>query len=532
MGTVVFDWLVLAYAGTVAILIAVTGFLYIWFRRNPVMLARNVPMLFFMSTGAFFHIVAEMVGNRHVKELTLIEKTSCVLWGYWLPYVFGAGLFFTGLYLRLFTYTSAVSRNFTEVGARRALRMRVPIALVTLCPIVALSIGLSVIDDDGAFVDEETGQCESGRIYKIAVGVWMSICIMILIASVAVFRGGFVADILGEVRKQVLVAFLGIVVMVAVVFVLVFAESGLDNAYNRVVATLSVTTLYLWALGIMGMHPLWRVMRRDHNYAKVLDEGLDRMQQPLESVVAVIDRNDDKDLTRLIFNDFLEYCADEMRPGMDRGRARHTDPRHVVLMYRVMDAWTQRVISAHAYNPDEEVEILEGMPPFVSEAGILRSAQEIITKYFTNTGVPGFVDLYMDASVRTHTTHKHMVDKDPIDTFKTAMWWAANLLDDFFGTTYIDGDIMGREVFQSKEHETSVRVLLTELRRDEGRRRVQAARLADPSTERGGGEEESEESSDPEVVELEGTGPWPHDSDDGSASSAENNRSELWPHRD
>ena len=522
MGTVVFDWLVLAYAGIVALLIAVTGLLYVRFRRNSVMQARNVPMLFLMSTGAFFHIVAEMVGNRHVKELTLIEKSSCVLWGYWLPYVFGAGLFFTGLYLRLFTYTSAVSRNFTEIGARRALRLRIPIALLTLCPILALCVGMTFIGDNGAFVDGETGQCESHQVYKIAVGAWMSVCIVILVASVVIFRSGFVSDILGEVRKQVLVAFMGIVVMVAVVFVLVFAESGLDNAYNRVVATLSVTTLYMWALGIMGMHPLWRVMRKDHSYAKVLNEGFDRMQQPLESVVAVVERNEDRDLTRSIFGDFLDYCEEDMRPIMDRGRARTTIPQQVVVMYRVMDAWTHRVISAHAYNPDEKIEILEGMPPLVSDVGIMRSAQEIVTQYFTNAGVPGFVDLYMDASVRTHTTRKHMVDGDPIDTFKTAMWWAACLLDDFFGAVYIDADIMGRELFQNKELNTPVRILLTELRREEGRRRVQAARLADPSREPEE-EEESEKSSDAEVIELEdthssssehsGAGPWPRQED-------------------
>ncbi len=476
MGTVVFDWVVLAYAGIVAILIAVTGFLYIWYRRYRVMKARNVPMLFLMSTGAFFHIVAEMVGNRHVKELTLIEKLSCVMWGYWLPYVLGAGFFFTGLYLRLFTYTSAVSRNFTEVGARRALRLRIPIAMLTLCPIVALCVGMSLIGDEGAFVDEETGQCESHRVYKIAVGAWMSACIIVLVGSVCIFRGGFVADILGEVRKQVLVAFMGIVVMMAVVFVLVFAETGLDNVYNRVVATLSVATLYLWALGIMGMHPLWKVMRGDADYQKLLDEGMERMQQPLESVVSVIERGEDKGLSRVIFGDFLQYCGEEMRPMMDRGRGRFTNPQQLMAMHSVMDAWTLRAMEAHAYSDEELDEVLEGMPPLISESGIIRSVQEIITKYFTNSGVPGFVELYIDASVRTHTTHKHMVEEDPIDTFKTAMWWSANLLDDFFGGEYIDGAIMSRDIFRARELDGPVRALLMELRREEGKRRVQKAR--------------------------------------------------------
>jgi hypothetical protein len=520
----ILDWVALVYAGTVAVLIVGGLPLYIRHRHDHVVKARNVPMLVVMSVGAVFHIVSEMVSNRHLEVLTQLETLACPLWGYWMPYVLGAGLFFTGLYLRLFTYTSAISRDFTERAAACALRMRVPIAMMTLFPITSICV-LATIMPGGSHVTE--GHCTSESGYKLAVGAWMSLCILVLISSVAVFRTGFVSDIVGETSKQFFVAGLGLVVLVAVGFVFIFAESGLNEVWNRFLATFSIATLYLWALGVLGLRPVWRVVRGDASYRRVFEEKVDKMQQPLESVVRVIERSNSKEINRLIVADFLLFCADPVRYMMDRGRDLPTNPSQVVTFYSMLDAWTQQTITASAMDPENEdyAIIFQDMPPLVSE-DIVRTPNEIIGRYFTNEGAPGYINLYIDGSVQTKVTKKHMIDNDPVDTFKDAMWWALRLLDEFYGEAYIDVHIRGREVFQKD----GVEELLNELRLEEGRRRIEAAQLvpvrtavptdsedSSPSSSDGGVAVELEDgtttdthqnlsSSDPDD---DGLGPWP-----------------------
>lgn len=497
----VLDLVVVCYgifAAFCMIILAIFAFLY---RKDPIMRARNVPMTCLMCVGAAVHIISEVVANRHLNFLSAIEVTSCPLWGYWLPYVFGVGLFFVGLYLRLFTYTTAISREFSALSAMRARRLRLPVAIATLLPIVLITV-LVTIAPGATFTD--SGACKSQNGYKAAVGVWLGTCIFALVLSVFVFRYGYVRDIVREARKQVFVAILGTIVFAAVVFVLIFAEDGLDRLANRAIATFSISTLYLWALGIMCGRPLWKVVRGDTSYSKIHDEQLELIEQPIESIRTVLERGEDRRAVRLLFADFLSYCKDETTPMMDLGGGKTASAQHTAALYGAMDNWTHTRPSTFGDQVDADQ-----FPPLVSN-DISRTSRDILAHWFSRPGAPQFVDIGMDSSLRDYTTGKHMSEGDVTNLFRRAMWWTVDRLDHFYGSHYLQTVILTRGIFSSAA-DGSVRLLLQDLRRSEAKLRVQQANLVDKKDSSSEVEskvavEVEEDDDERETVPLEDTG--------------------------
>ena len=465
---VALDFGVVLYAVLAAVFMVVLAVLFAVRRKDPLMRAHNAPMLILMAIGAAVHIMAEVVANRHTALLGVVETAACPLWGYWAPYVFGAGIFFTGLYMRLFTYTTAVSREFSAQSAASARRWRWPVALLTLFPIACIA-ALVTVTDGATYADYDRGTCVSKSGYKVAVGAWMSACILALLVSVALFRHGLVSDIVGEVRKQVFVGALGLIVLVAVAFVMLFAEEGLDNVANRFVATFSIATLYLWALGVLGARPLWKTFRHGSGYLQVLDDQLETISQPLTSIVVILKRAEDRSAARLLFADFIAYCSLESTPLMDRGGGKTTP--HIAAFYGQMDYWTHRKLMSLGVS---DVDMAQ-WPPLVT-TDITRSHDDIIARYFAREGAPTFVDVGLRAKVRDNTTRKNIADNTPVDLFAEAMWWAVETLDEYYGETYLRDGICGRDVFTSAQT-PAVRVMIQQMRQSEARIRMLDAKL-------------------------------------------------------
>ena len=449
-------------------------------RRDPLLRANNPPMLILMAAGAVFHILSEVVGNRHAAFLSAIEMAACPLWGYWVPYVLGAGPFFTGLYLRLFTYTTAVSREFNTYSAARARRWRWPVALVTVFPVACIA-GLVTVTEGATRADEDLGTCVSERGFKIAVGAWMSACILALLVSVAFFRHGLVADFGGEIHKQAFVGVMGMVVLTAVAFVMLFAEEGLDNVANRFVATFSITTLYMWALGVLGAWPLWKTFRKKSGYLKVLDQQMEAVTQPIDSVMSVLEHAEDRGAARILFADFIAYCSLGSRPHMDRGKGAVTPPQAIATFYAQMDYWTNSKLAELGVTHRIDDPDMRKWPPLVA-TDIKRTHREIIERYFSRNAAPGFIDIGISDKVRDNTTRKNVAENTPDDLFAEAMWWAVGLLDEYYGENYLIRDVCARDVFTSAQN-PSVRLMIQQMRRTEARRRMAEANLTSPEAE-------------------------------------------------
>ena len=467
----VLDAVVVAYAAAVCVLMVVLVVMLAVCRADPVVRAHNAPMLALMALGGLFHTASEIVGNRHAAALRAVETAACPLWGYWLPYVAGAGPFFVGLYLRLFTYTTAMTRDLSARGAARARRWRWPVALLTLFPIACVA-ALVTVTPGASRVDADSDACTSERGYKIAVGAWVAACVLALLTSIAVFRHGYVADVIGEIRKQVFVSAMGVVVLCAVAFVMLFAGDGLDDVANRFVATFSVATLYLWALGVMGARPLWKAVHGDAGYSRVIGDRLELASQPLDSVRGVLDHAADRGAARLLLADFIAYCGVEGRPPIRRDRSgAATAPQAVAAFYAQIDAWTR------ARAGDDADADGAAWPPLVC-GDFRRSHGELVQKYFSHPDLPDFVDVGMSQDVRDAVTRVSAAGgrDPPAGLFVPALWWTLDLLDAHYGAIYLRKDVHGRDVVTSAQN-TSVRDMLVTLRRGEAQRRLADADL-------------------------------------------------------
>ncbi len=461
----VLDIVSISYAAFVSATLLVFAVLLCYRRRVRQLQTRSPLLLSLMAVGGVVHIVAETVTNQHTPRLSSIERMSCVLWGYWLPYVFGAGLFFTALYLRLFLYTAGVSVWCSTVqGVAKARRSRILIVFVTIGPMVAIA-ALATTTPGATGVSPVTGQCESDLTFKGCVAVWFVVCIVVLMGSVIVFRSSFARDVAHEARKQCLVSLMGVVVAGTMAFVLVFAETGLDDPINRALATCSAVTLYVWSLGVMAAKPLWRAMRngpaggRSDSFDPLMRHALSTMEQPVTTVRYVLENATDASVARKLFADFLVYCASNVRPsnvhggdddGGDESNAMPPEPLYsqpAAACYAQMDYWTTRKLDDLVTVDDEDAEVEErtrGFPPLVSE-DLVRSDVDITNKYFDLTYV-AHEDIGLDDRAKATLLDTIRGTAGP-DKFRDAMWAVIDVLDRGFGAHYLTHDIYARDVY-------------------------------------------------------------------------------------
>lgn len=500
---------VLIYASIVVVFLVASSCMLCYHRKARPLHTRNPLLMSAMAFGGSMHIVAEMITNQHAVELSWVEQLSCVFFGYWMPYALGAGVFFTALYLRLFTYTAGVSVwCASHESVSRARRSRVLIVLVTLAPIITVAI-LATVTEDATHIDSTTGQCRSAIVFKGLVAVWIVICILALMVSVVVFRRGFARDIIGEARKQCLVSIMGTVVAGAEAFVLVFAETGLDDPVNRALATFSAATLYLWSLGVLAARPLSRAACGDtEKYDPLMSKQLGTMEQPLTSVRYVLENGLDSagaGTARTLFADFMMYCATNKNPMALQGSDHVIFSQPAATCYSCMDYWTQRKLHEEQDRDDdddsgetqEDADDGEGVssnsggardsgddgdgdgdsrpgtpgrngfPPLVSQ-DVVRSDENIIALYFHDLPQE---DIGLNPEQRADVLADIRSRRDS-SKFKRAMWAVVDLLDKVYASEYLNRAIYGRDIYSE-----TIASFLIGIRRSKAREHLLSADL-------------------------------------------------------
>lgn len=467
------DVAALIYASLVIVLLIASSFMLCYHRKARSMHTRNPLLMSAMAFGGSMHLVAEMITNQHLDVLSRVEQLSCVFFGYWMAYALGAGVYFTALYLRLFTYTAGVSVWCTsQESVSRARRSRLLIVLVTLGPIITVAT-LATVTEDATHIDSTTGQCRSAIVFKGLVAVWVVLCILALMVSIVVFRRGFARDIIGEARKQCLVSLMGTVVAGTEAFVLVFAETGLDDPINRALATFSAATLYLWSLGVLAARPLSRAVCGDAGkYDSLTSERLGTMEQPLTSMRYVIENaGDDVSTARIVFADFILYCTTNERPKGMQGTNRVIFSQPAAACYSCMDYWTQRKLGEEDKDDDDDDSRpgtpRNGFPPLVAQ-DIVRSDDNIIELYFRDPpqediGLSQDQRAFLYADIRSHGDSSK---------FKRAMWAVVDLLDKVYASEYLNRAIYGRDIYSE-----TIASFLIGIRRSKAREHLLSADL-------------------------------------------------------
>jgi hypothetical protein len=102
MGKTVYDMVVIVGSVIVIAHLAILTVGLFCARKRSFLAARGAYFIMVMCTVAIFHIIAVTVTDQHDAVLEAAERLSCVLWGYWCPYI-AVGAWLTAKYLQVFT---------------------------------------------------------------------------------------------------------------------------------------------------------------------------------------------------------------------------------------------------------------------------------------------------------------------------------------------------------------------------------------------------------------------------------------------
>jgi len=426
------DTWVALYAAVAVVALCIIAIMLLVKRNYQPLRVRNVPLLTIMCIGGSVHIMAAVVANRHFAFLTRLESSACVFWGYWLPYGVGVTTWFSAFYLRLWMYTSALSMWCTRDGAKRARTHWKYIVAVVCSPIWAILIvgtakHLSV-------ADASTGLCESALGLKVSVAIWISVCTLVLIASVISFRIGLAGDLLQEFPPIALIATMGVVVVTATA--VVFIGDWVDYVWARSCVTFSVATLYLWSFGVVAGKPLFRALQGNRGYAALVSSSMHGgATLPVDSMRSISTN------APAIFGDFMVYCEEIAISFHRAGDTTTSTTTHVTGAFREFVAWQAQW---PAGRPDRcDVQAL-------ADAGRTLCGKYLQTESEFYIGAPSALGV---AAVTAVTNEK--------EAFRAAKEWIVDELHRVFGHTYLTEAIQSRSLWS----DVSVRMTIQTVRR-------------------------------------------------------------------
>jgi hypothetical protein len=486
MAKTVVDTVAIAWSGIVVVYLIVIATGLFRARHYPLLVVRGARFMMLMCGAAIVHVISATVTHQHDETLEALERVSCVLWGYWLPYL-SVGVWFTAQFLQVVTYTAMLARDVSRVGERRILYARPFVALVTMTPPAIIAMVVTALPN-ASRADAATGACTSVFGAKLAIALWVAMCVLMLAVSLVGVRRKLARDAAREMPRQWIVLLVAVAVAVAQALIVVVAVRGFDVVANRAIATFTVGALYAVAMSVLALRPLWKVLRRDTEYVSAESDRLKAVCQPLPSVILLMDHTSDAPAQEvlLVVADFLKYCASPDMPWMIRPNGERTHPSRLVKLYVATDAWTRRRLNDTAYKrhpmhttPLYDRKVTNGFPPLISQ-DITRSARTILKEFFDppygthDVALHHAGQLYMPDDLARVVSYeiKHAIDgEEQSDAFREVLWWALETLDAYFGKTYMTEIIYRRPVWYEQGN---VREIIREASQAENLERFKA----------------------------------------------------------
>ena len=480
------DGIAVVMAGATAVYLLVLMVSLVVGRKKPFIALRGWAALALMCFGGVVHVISATVAHQHLPFLVHLETMACPLWGYWLPYVFGVGIWFTAQYNQILTYSS-VFRRITSDAQRRILNTRPFVSLALVIPPIFISIVVTAIPDVTR-VDKDLGVCVSDPWAKYLIAGWLVCCLITLGISLVLFRRGVTSDPTGEWRRQWVLLVISACATGGQAFVVVFAANGLNSALNRFVATLIIVLLYVLTMSWVALRPVIWLVCGSRNKQRAEHQQLVEAQQSVESIRRVLENtaHEPTRQVRVIFADFMIWCSEmDSSVRLFCGNGCTVHPSRIVAFYQIIDFWTRTALGEtydFKKNPYGDRE-RGGYPPFFSKVP-LQDACDIILEYFPRPygegpkpgtsptqndprEALGFPDDLMQ-EIKEQASHP---DTPAPDMFRKLMWWCVDLLDDAYGKLYLQREFTSRRIAL----ELDIRGALVMALRREAHERMQEA---------------------------------------------------------
>lgn len=424
-------------------------------RNSLVLKTQSATYMVLMCVAACVHISAAVVTHGHFDFLDALEQSSCVVWGYWLPYT-SAGVWFTFLYLKLLSYIAPFSRSVTDDGVRFFAALRPGLAVITMLPPIVINTVVTAIPDVSG-VDEDTGACTSIFGAKIAVSAWVTVCIF-LIAGTLLWYKRHANDPLGQFPRQWVILAITATATIAQAVIIVFSGSALGDAIGRFGATISLVAMYALIMGILAHRPVWKATRRHASYTAMMEGVIMSQQRPIQDIMELVDnpKIPVSSTVRTIVADFIVFCS-EQTAKMDRGGVFPTSGKLLVAIWMQADHWTT---SHKDYDPprDDHGTALYGrynddaFPPLFS-SGINYSASQICATWFAPPyGKRDHTNEYDGDAHLPHTIMRRCARnagarEPPVDTFRDLLWYLLRELSTYYGHDYMNRAVHNRDIW-------------------------------------------------------------------------------------
>jgi hypothetical protein len=294
------DWLVLAYASTMVLLLVTGTVAVVRHRKYAPLKARNVPLLATMSVAGAVHIAAVVIVDEHFLWLSAVEHTSCVLWNYWLQYFFGLCAWFAGVLLRLLTYGTAFSTRLSNAAVERSRRYRWMAAFAIVAPLLLAFLWLTA--SHASYLADDDGRCHSALAFKLVVLVWVCWWTASLAVLACVLHHWMDHDYANEMAPLWQLMVVGVLAVFFNGYVVFSDLMGDVNA--RFTATVSVTSLHAFSFLRFAAVPVYKALRSDAAYATRFGTDVRGYRLPLEDMREA-PRNASMNA------DFLRDCAEK-----------------------------------------------------------------------------------------------------------------------------------------------------------------------------------------------------------------------------
>lgn len=220
--------------------------------------------LVLMSIVGCIHIWASFVSNDHLKVFIPIKRVNCALWSFWLPFFCGFSVWLSVLIIRSLKYAYIFHQSMSKIDKRDRGWITNASVLAVIAPMFIICLGVTL--DGASTYDEELLQCQTNTNWKIAIVIWLSLCIVLLSGLTLYISRGIPHTYFMEYRPLRHILIVGIFILI-INSVITF-KGWLPYSAGRCMFTFNIIFLHMFSfLRIIGVR-LYKAMRKDETYVK------------------------------------------------------------------------------------------------------------------------------------------------------------------------------------------------------------------------------------------------------------------------
>lgn len=291
------DWITFAMCIIVSVIQSISMIIYLIKRRSYTPLrTKNFTYLYLCHIFGLVMIWSTFISNTHISDWnTLKNDTNCVFWSFWLEYFIGFALF----YLCLVQHVGGIA----FIGAKDAMLYFVRILIFSFSIVPPLVMFSWITHTDGCSFSIEYNTCVTKIQWKIALVVWLSMCMILLHALIIILRKN---ELIKDENVSEYKALFHISIFILYVFIVnvplnIFGMLAFE--WGRSIYTINIVLLNIFIHTKLITYRLYKSLINDREYVVEIMNSSELINIDVNTIVDM-EHNKDK------MKDFLVWIVD------------------------------------------------------------------------------------------------------------------------------------------------------------------------------------------------------------------------------